>query len=216
MDTSVGSYSFCNGNPVKVVDSDGRIIQSLVGAAVGAIVDYSTQVTANILINGVSVDAFTKNIDIASIGVSSLSGAVSGGASSLKNVAKFAETAYSLFDVNVQDKTIRVRSASEIVRNKTLNSLGKTNRMLAGKISKKYAPRISNIFVGKNISRNGAKTKVRAANRKGSLVNKLGKRYRNFYNYKINQQKRKIENTVENNVNDYLSGSASNYLIKKK
>jgi len=96
-------YHYVLNNPVKNTDPDGRIalIDNLIGAAVGAVVEYGGQVAANMLKSGVSLDAFTNNIDLGDIGISAAEGFVTSGASTLVKVVATigSEVARNALDV---------------------------------------------------------------------------------------------------------------------
>ena len=75
-------------NGVNNFDLDGRMLNFLLGAVVGAGIDYAMQVTYNVATNGTSWDAFVQ-VDLGSIGVSALIGAVAPGAGkALQGVSK--------------------------------------------------------------------------------------------------------------------------------
>ena len=59
---SVSPYAYCAGNPVNLVDSDGKVIVRLASAVLSAAIDYVGQVAFNIIDDGFSLEAF-GNVD---------------------------------------------------------------------------------------------------------------------------------------------------------
>ncbi|MBP5347013.1 MAG: RHS repeat-associated core domain-containing protein [Bacteroidales bacterium] len=84
VDYHISPYTYCMGNPVNMVDKDGQLANFILGAIIGAAMDYACQVTQNAMETGcLTIDCFTDNISYSSIGTSALEGAISGGASSI-------------------------------------------------------------------------------------------------------------------------------------
>jgi len=80
-------YHYCFNNPVKNVDPDGK--NPILGALIGAGVDYGFQVAGNLMSGKSGVDAFT-DVDVKSIVVSGLAGAATSGLSALEARGAFA------------------------------------------------------------------------------------------------------------------------------
>ncbi|QJB35889.1 hypothetical protein HF329_33105 [Chitinophaga oryzae] len=78
----ISPYHFAKNDPIKYNDPDGKCPNCIVGAIVGAAVDYGTQVTKN-LASGKPLRASFTEVDFWSIGISAVSGALSGGLSAL-------------------------------------------------------------------------------------------------------------------------------------
>ncbi len=104
---SVTPYGYVFNNPNKHNDPDGRfpLLSNLVGAAVGALIEYGGQVAANVYENGWSTSAFTDNIDFGDIGLAAGEGFLTSGSSIAKNafvkttVAVGSEVARNYVDV---------------------------------------------------------------------------------------------------------------------
>jgi len=79
---TISPYHFAKNNPVKYNDPDGKCPNCIVGAIVGAVVDYGTQVAGN-LIQGKSYSDALTQVDYKSILISAGTGALSGGLSTL-------------------------------------------------------------------------------------------------------------------------------------
>ncbi len=77
-------YNYVQDNPVSRTDPDGRWVNFVVGAIVGAATDYAAQVIVNVAEGKNLSDALT-DVDGASIATSAVLGAVTSGASALTN-----------------------------------------------------------------------------------------------------------------------------------
>ena len=89
-------YIYCLNNPIAYVDKNGEIpfLTNLIGAAVGAGVEYIGQVATNILTDQkIQFSDFT-NIDIADIGIAAGEGFITSGGSAVRNA--FAKVAVSI------------------------------------------------------------------------------------------------------------------------
>jgi len=75
-------YRYAAGNPYRFVDSDGRAIQSLIGAPVGFVVEIAAQKIANP----------KGSIDWTSVGIATVVGGVTGGVASIARVAAIRGT----------------------------------------------------------------------------------------------------------------------------
>ncbi|MBB5354036.1 RHS repeat-associated protein, partial [Haloferula luteola] len=81
-------YGAFYNDGINNFDSDGRFVNFLIGVIVGAGIDYAMQVTYNVATDGASWDAFVE-VDLASIGVSAVIGAVAPGAGkALQGISK--------------------------------------------------------------------------------------------------------------------------------
>jgi RHS repeat-associated protein len=102
-------YGAFYNNGVDNFDPDGRFVNFLIGAAVGAVIDYGMQVSYNVAVDGATWNAFV-DVDITSIGVSALIGTVAPGAGkALQGIAK---------GFKAQEKAIKI--AEKVGRRKNL------------------------------------------------------------------------------------------------
>jgi hypothetical protein len=83
-------YSVFGNNPILHNDPNGDIfgVDNLIGAAIGAAVDYGFQVSGNIMKNGFSKKAFYDDVDFVSVGISAGAGFLTSGVSSSTIIAK--------------------------------------------------------------------------------------------------------------------------------
>jgi RHS repeat-associated protein len=86
-------YRYAWGDPVSLTDPDGKCPWCW-GAVAGAVTDYGLQVVGNFMEGKTGVEAFT-DIDMKSIGTSTLAGAASGGLSMISKLKK-AKKIYQL------------------------------------------------------------------------------------------------------------------------
>ena len=132
-------YAYCYDNPIKHVDKDGEfpLLSNIIGGGLGALFEYGTQVTTNILSGGFRMDAFT-DVDFADIGIAAAEGFLTSGGSIVKSaVTKTAITigatiAQSSIDLEPSSTGLKttVNSASEIVGKTVVGLIGgqmKTN-----------------------------------------------------------------------------------------
>ena len=82
---NLSCYTYCYQSPVKLNDSDGE--NPVLGAILGAAVDYGIQVAANYAEGKSGMDAFTNNINVSSIALSAIEGGLTSGGSVLRKIA---------------------------------------------------------------------------------------------------------------------------------
>jgi RHS repeat-associated protein len=143
---NLSSYAYCYQSPVKLKDPDGE--NPILGAILGATVDYGIQVASNYANGARGADAFTKNINVSSIVLAGVEGGLTSGASIVRKLAvksavivannivegktnaKSGEFEFSV-ETNVKNiyKNIAIDAATEVIG-------GKIGKYAGGKASK--------------------------------------------------------------------------------
>ena len=114
----MGGYVYCAGNPVKLVDVDGRmpvLLVPLIKGAVGAIADAAAQVTVS-MANGQSFGQAMSNIDYTSVGASFVTAAIAmpGMSTTAKVVTVTVVAADAAIDVNAKGETLIIGEEKSI------------------------------------------------------------------------------------------------------
>ena len=151
----VSPYSYCLNRPVIATDEEGEWVNFVVGALIGAAVEYGAQVVGNVVEKGkLDASCFTDNIDFVDIGIAAVEGALtSGGSVVTGKAAKVAlkvgaTVAQNTFDVRTADKSKgevgiqkEVHSAKEAAVNSAIDlTAGVVMDKTAGKVLKKVIP----------------------------------------------------------------------------
>ncbi|MCE5347846.1 MAG: hypothetical protein LLG13_16385 [Bacteroidales bacterium] len=209
-------YHYVLNNPVKLTDPDGRIfgVDNLIGAAVGALVEYGGQVAANAL-EGRGLSSFTSNIDMGDIMISAGEGFVTSGASTLvKAVATIGtEVARNGIDWKTAEDgsgkvDFNVNTVSETTKNTAIG-------LTLGKIGD-AAPAAMNVEV------RSAKTVNQAVKAARTEAKTEGKVVSREMNKKITSEAKaaqsaakKTNETVSKTVQNTASNGASTYVKDK-
>ena len=121
---SVSPYAYCAGNPINLVDSEGKavIVVNIVGGVVSAVINYGGQVVANIIIydeedkkNKSIWDAF-KDVDCFDIGIAFGEGFATAGGSVVKSGAKSGMKLLRSL-LNASKKDVIIVAGSEVLSN---------------------------------------------------------------------------------------------------
>jgi RHS repeat-associated protein len=187
-------YAMCDNNMVNRTDPDGIFWNYVAGAVAGAAVEYAGQVVTNVIReNGISLNSFTKNIDLADIGVAAIEGAVTSGGSAIKSAgAKFAVAAGSEIAKNIvnykKEEGVKFNDAKTVVKNTAIGlvSMGATSMLKVGAVTK---------------------TKTQALNTAREKAHSLGVGLPTSEAKKIasNQVKKNAAIKIENKVGNYVN-----------
>jgi RHS repeat-associated protein len=101
-------YGYVANNPISRTDPDGKIWGQIIGAVVGAAVDYGEQVATN-YVEG-NKNPWTNNINLVSVGTSALAGALTSGASAVESLAGKAAIKVGAAVIN---NTVKVTTSSK-------------------------------------------------------------------------------------------------------
>jgi len=143
-------YNYVLGNPIKLNDPDGKFpfLANLVGAVVGAGVEYGVQVVTNLAKDKSIKESFT-NVDVADIAVAAGEGFLTAGASVGRRVAISiaSEVIKNTVDVDTKGKA-KVNSAESVVVNTAVGVVvGEAAKALPGKIVTKQAGEVAKEMV---------------------------------------------------------------------
>lgn len=85
---SVSPYAYCAGNPVMFVDPDGRYILNVVSGISNSLLNYSSQVAANLLTGCSFKEALVRDISVGSIIISGIEGAINSVGATARNLSR--------------------------------------------------------------------------------------------------------------------------------
>jgi RHS repeat-associated protein len=174
-------YHYAINNPITNNDPDGRIWGNIIGAIVGAAVDYGEQVASNYFQG--NDKPWTNNINLVSIGTAAVSGALTSGGSVVSRVA--AKTALKVgtaainnaVTVTTNENGLEVKvekNAVNLVKNMVVDLA--TDAIAAG-ATKKFSSKLSSVGVNKGQIAKGAKSVVRAVG--GKVTRKANEAIKN-------------------------------------
>ena len=194
-DYDISPYAMCGNNMVMNTDPDGRLfgVDNLIGAVVGAAVDYGGQVAANYA-SGNS-NPWTNNINLVSIGTSAVVGGLTSGASAVQGIV--AKTAIKVGGT-VINNTVQVKTSSEglkveiqknainVIKNTaidlTVNKVtGKAGSKVESTINKKLITKAGQLrptaktivkFTGNNVTRKATTTTKKIINKTAQITGK--------------------------------------------
>ena len=157
----LGSYTHCADNLVKFIDPDGYIalIDNAIGALIGAGIEITTQMVANLVVgNGIT------DVNWGKVAVATIDGAITSGASNtVCFVAKISVAANSVMD-NYDKGFIEIAKGTTI--NLASGAVGSKASKLAKRFGNKTTEKISNKMISSKTSLTKTVKKITKVNNK--------------------------------------------------
>ena len=157
----LGSYTHCADNLVKFIDPDGYIalIDNAIGALIGAGIEITTQMVANLVVgNGIT------DVNWGKVAVATIDGAITSGASNtVRFVAKISVAANSVMD-NYDKGFIEIAKGTTI--NLASGAVGSKASKLAKRFGNKTTEKISNKMISSKTSLTKTGKKITKVNNK--------------------------------------------------
>lgn len=211
-------YGYCGGNPICHRDEEGKFINNIIGAFIGAAADLGVQVVANVALGK---GAF-EDIDWVSVGASAVEGGLTSGLSAGKTLAVKTGVAVAKNTINgIKNgdsvSEIAKSTASDVVADKII---GKTSQ-LVGKGLKSAAPKLEKDLTragNKMVLSNNKATKM-ARNIPGVSDTKTAREVATSKNGLVDASKRvnnMVQKAPENVVNNGMNIAKEIYEKKKK
>ena len=132
-------YVYCCANPVIAIDENGEWVNYVVGAVLGATVEYGTQVSQNLIENPNNImRSLIENIDVFDIAVAAVVGAITSGSSVIENKSNNKTTKEILNSKNTTTKEARKEALDKLNKQKIINkTLKNASNNTATQIGKK-------------------------------------------------------------------------------
>ena len=157
----LGNYTYCADNPVKLVDPDGNIalIDNVIGVLIGASLEITTQMVANLVVGNSITD-----INWGKVAVATIDGAITSGASNtVRFVAKISVAANSVMD-NYDKGIIEIVKGTAV--NLAAGAVGSKASKLAKGFGNKTTEEISNKMISSKTSLTKTVKKITKVNNK--------------------------------------------------
>ena len=158
----LGSYTYCADNPVKFVDPDGNIalIDNAIGALIGACLEITTQMVANLVVGNSITD-----INWGKVAVATIEGAITSGASNtVRFVTKISVAAANSTMDNYDKGFIEVVKGTAV--NLAAGAVGSKASKLAKGVGNKATQKISNKMISSKTSLTKTVKKITKVNNK--------------------------------------------------
>jgi hypothetical protein len=206
-------YAYCGNNPISRIDEDGEFWNYVIGAAVGGLVEYGSQVVGNVVENGFSASAFTDNIDYADIGVAIAEGALTSGSSAIKSVA--AKTAIKVASSVMQNSVDATIEGGVKAETDVANVVKNTAIDVAGDAVGKLVPKKAAVVAKETTGNKAVKAAREQASSKGKRLSKTDADKARSLVSTRNRTARDINKTISESSGDE-AGSAAAEIAKRK
>ncbi|WP_166923715.1 SpvB/TcaC N-terminal domain-containing protein [Flavobacterium poyangense] len=193
---NLSSYAYCYQSPVKFNDPDGE--NPILGAVLGAAVDYGIQVASNYAQGKRGMDAFTKNINLSSIALSAVEGGLTSGGSVIKKIAVKSAVLVvnNVVEIKTNDKGGFEAKVDKNPRNIIKNvAIDATVNSVAKGIGTKGVKLLSKGGVNKGAIAKTIKKAIRASG--GRVTRNVNNKVKKFSTKLIEQTAKTLENTAK-------------------
>jgi RHS repeat-associated protein len=193
---NLSSYVYCYQSPVKFNDPDGE--NPILGAVLGAAVDYGIQVASNYAQGKRGMDAFTKNINLSSIALSAVEGGLTSGGSVIKKIAVKSAVLVvnNVVEIKTNDKGGFEAKVDKNPRNIIKNiAIDATVNGLAKGVGTKGVKLLSKADINKGTIAKTIKKVIRASG--GRVTRDVNNKVKKFSTKLIEQTAKTLENTAK-------------------
>ncbi len=208
---SLTPYNSMGNNPIKYSDPKGDIfgINNLIGAVVGAVVDYGVQVATNYA-NGNS-NPWTRNINLTSVGTAFVAGAITSGGSAVKGGIKVsAALVNNTFEVKTSKDGLKFsveKNPINVVKNATIDMVADASFKKVGGVTTKGMAKVG-------VDKGTVAKEVKAALRNNGyhITSKLNQSVKSASNTAMKQVSKSAENVTNaatNSTKDKLKSKTN-------
>ncbi|MEO6174498.1 MAG: SpvB/TcaC N-terminal domain-containing protein [Flavobacterium circumlabens] len=193
---NLSSYAYCYQSPVKFNDPDGE--NPILGAVLGAVVDYGIQVASNYAQGKSGMDAFTNNINLSSIALSAVEGGLTSGGSVIRKIAVKSAVLVvnNIVEVKTNDKGGIEAKVDKNPRNIIKNiAIDATVNGIAKGIGTKGVKLLSKADINKGTIAKTIKKVIKASG--GRVTRDVNNKVKKFSTKLIEQTAKTLENTAK-------------------